>query len=89
MSGQGPRNPNLERVSGTAGPSGSRPGSQPGSQGGSRAGSRATSPKTGKTPFPPSMGYDPARSMTKREMTAAERVGKRVDLPIEAYNLVH
>lgn len=79
-------------------PSGSQRGSKGGSSRGSQVGSQAGgSPSKGssggqasgsakETPFGPSLGYDPARDPDKpKKMTPAEIVGKRVDLPPEAY----
>lgn len=56
-------------------------------QPGSQSGSRAVSPSRARPGFPPALGFDPARG-DKKEVTVAERIGKRVDLPIEAYTMV-
>lgn len=54
------------------------------------SGSQSTAPPGAQAQpgFPPSLGYDPARPAGDRELTVAERIGKRVDLPIEAYTMV-
>ncbi|KAJ1324229.1 eukaryotic translation initiation factor 2C [Microdochium nivale] len=57
-----------------------------GGQPGSHAGSRTASPSRAQPGFPPALGFDPARG-DKKEMTVAERIGKRIDLPIEAYTM--
>ncbi|KAI8960336.1 Piwi-domain-containing protein [Daldinia sp. FL1419] len=75
-----------DRASGSgrasATPAGSRPGSHTGSQSGSQAGSPAKGP-TKKHAFPDSLGFDPARD--RPELTPAQLIGKRVDLPADAY----
>ncbi|CAJ2509448.1 Uu.00g144740.m01.CDS01 [Anthostomella pinea] len=74
---------------------GSEAGSQRGSQGGSQRGSQAGSPPKGSAPkasttagdqraYPKPLGYDPGRD--RPPMTEAELIGKRVDLPADAYN---
>ncbi|RYO84000.1 hypothetical protein DL766_001866 [Monosporascus sp. MC13-8B] len=77
------------------GASDSPPGSRRGSQSGSRPGSnnggspprRAPGQGSGQpNPFGPGIGFDPARDPNKRLMTEADFIGKRVDLPPEAYN---
>ena len=75
---------------GSQSPRGSRRGSQSGSRPGSEAGgSPRRSPTTAKpNPFGASLGYDPARDPNKKEMTEAEIIGKRVDLPPDAYHTV-
>ncbi|TGJ79671.1 hypothetical protein E0Z10_g9093 [Xylaria hypoxylon] len=81
-----PRNPDLERVSGmnldgaSDRPHGSTAGSRPGSQAGSPPRS-AASRKTGGFGVEP-LGYDPAR---EKPLRPADIVGKRVDLPADAY----
>ncbi|KAI1101620.1 Piwi-domain-containing protein [Jackrogersella minutella] len=69
-------------------PPGSRRGSAtpPGSQSGSKPGSKAGSPTKGSanpTEFPEGEGIDPARE--RRPLTATELLGKRFDLPADAY----
>ncbi|KAI0129177.1 Piwi domain-containing protein [Xylariales sp. AK1849] len=76
----------------TASNVGSQQGSQHGSPARSRAGSnasgsQATGTGTGKSnPFGPSMGYDPARDPNAHPVLSdSELVGKRVDLPPDAF----
>ncbi|KXJ89453.1 piwi domain-containing protein [Microdochium bolleyi] len=57
-----------------------------GSQAGSQATSRTASPSRAQPGYPPALGYDPARG-GKRELTVAEKLGKRIDLPIDAYTM--
>lgn len=78
---------------GSANPPGSQRGSQPGSQRGSQRGSQPGSPARGSTKpsgFPKGTGVDPARDPARQrpELSAAQLVGKRVDLPAEAFKTV-
>ncbi|KAI1322332.1 Piwi domain-containing protein [Xylariaceae sp. FL0255] len=60
----------------------SRQGSRPGSRRQSVAGSQAGAAPQG---YPAPLGYDPARIDQPKEMTVEERIGKRIDLPADAY----
>lgn len=76
-----PRHPGLERVGGGSDrPRGSTAGSQRGSTGGSQVGSRAGSP--------PRASGEKAKSDNRQgvqEVRPVDLVGKRVDLPADAY----
>lgn len=89
-----PRNPTLERVSGmnldgaSDRPRGSAAGSHRGSVSGSRPGSQAGSPPRpsshrSSTPASGKANVDPARD--KKPLRPVDVVGKRVDLPADAY----
>ncbi|KAK8017428.1 hypothetical protein PG993_013754, partial [Apiospora rasikravindrae] len=71
--------------------SGSNAGSQSGSQAGegsrSRSGSTASGPGKQQSPFPPGTGVDPARmgGDGREPLTDEQLIGKRIDLPAEAY----
>lgn len=67
-------------------PQGSKSGSRRGSEAGGSP--RKASGSTKPTPFKASEGLDPARDYNKPELTPAEIIGKRVDLPIDAYRTV-
>ncbi|RYP69891.1 hypothetical protein DL771_005834 [Monosporascus sp. 5C6A] len=72
-------------------PPGSRRGSQSGSRLGSTSGGSPPRPAGGQrsgqsNPYGPGLGFDPARDPNKPQMTEADFIGKRVDLPPEAYN---
>lgn len=74
--------------------SGSNAGSQAGSQAGegsrSRSGSTASGPGKQQSPFGPGLGHDPARmgGDGREPLTHEQLIGKRVDLPAEAYKKV-
>ncbi|KAI1359066.1 Piwi domain-containing protein [Xylaria arbuscula] len=90
-----PRNPTLERVAGLDGASDAPRGSAAGSHRGSAAGSRVGSQAGSRAGSPPRqshaaagdakpLGHDPARELTEAEREVL-MVGKRIDLPIEAF----